>query len=366
MRNALLSLGFVLATSLVGCGGAKHRYEKPWFRVATAQKHVVAPHALGWGGGRTLEMLSNGKWRELDHAEPFSVHPVGDSVAIDEKAGVFLYREAHTAIHIPRARCATPRFSPSPAEIACFGCGEREPYGKLGEGESCGMMHVDTYDAFGALVSSVTFPSPMAKPYVEGRLAGGSWVLGEGKMPDDFLYRRAPDPRFLLDANGLQALPFGADPLNFEADAQERAQAILREAPIRDAAVASLRAALSGDERVRPSWVEQSELLNRLDPNEALERTLPAKPGTCYAFVARASEGVTQLELSVHGSPPFVPTSISDNQEGVFAFATGAPDVTVSRCVQMGDPPTYHFRVGSRGGSGYVLARVYSYPEPRR
>jgi hypothetical protein len=168
--------------------------------------------------------------------------------------------------------------------------------------------------------------------------------------------------RFSLDAGGFHALPFGADPLHVEVDAEKRAQEIVREVPLRDAAVASLRAAFAEEERVHPSWVMRSEVLNELRPNQALEPTVPAQPGTCYTVVARASDRLTRLELSIHTSSPFVPSSIEEVHEGVLVFATGAPVVTLHRCFAPGDPAVYHYRVGSRGGSGYVLARVYGHP----
>ena len=43
--------------------------------------------------------------------------------------------------------------------------------------------------------------------------------------------------------------------------------------------------------------------------------------------------------------------------------ASGAPEVTLSRCVAPGDPAVFHFhvRVGAGIGAGYVLARVYAH-----
>lgn len=378
-----VAAGIVVASLFVGCGAAEREYIRPWFRMTTSPRHVIAPHALEWGGVRRPEVLVGGDWRPLEHVD-FRVHPIGDAVALDEytyvdpqrrdpmrdvradgATGVFIYREGRAdAIHIPR--CATPRYSDRPAEIACFACGAREPYVRLDEarspGDACATIRVDTYDTRGRPVAQVTFPSPIVQPEVEGRVPDGPWIVAEARMREDFLYWYAPRMRFALDSSGFHALPFGADPLSRERDAEARAREIVRQVPLRDAAVASLRAAFAEDERVHPSWVARAEVLDRLFPNGAVEPQVPAQSGVCYTFVARASEGVTRLEVSFHRDMPFVPRSIEEVHDGVLAFATGAPEVSLTRCFAPGDPAIYHCRVGSRGGTGYVLARVYAHP----
>lgn len=380
-----LALALVLTSSAVGCGAAEFEYIRPWFRVATSPRHVIAPHALEWGGGRRAELRVGGDWRALEHVD-FRVHPLGDAVALDEytyvdpqrrdpvndvrasgATGVFIYREdVAAATHIPR--CATPRYSGAPAEVACFACGTREPYLRLEEAhrpaDVCSTLRVDTYDTRGRPVSHLALLSPIVVPEVEGRLPDGPWIVAEAAPPADFLYWYAPRMRFTLDASGVHPLPFGADPLHRERDAEARAREIERQVPIRDAAVASLRAAFAEDERQHPSWVVRGEVLNRLFPNVAVEPEVPAEQGSCYTFVARASAGLTRLEVSFHRDSPFVPSSIEEVHDGVLAFATGAPVVTLSRCFAPGDPAVYHCRVGSRGGSGYVLARIYAHQPP--
>jgi hypothetical protein len=377
-----LAPAILLAASVTACSAAERQYVRPWFRTTTEPRHVLAPHAIEWGGGRRAEVLVGGSWRGLPH-ESFGVHPVGDAIAVDEFAfvdphrtdpmnderahgasGVFIYREGHAdAIHVPADQCATPFYSEDAAEIACFGCGTRAPLTALHRRDApCGTMHVDIHDTAGRITSGLAFPSPIAEPHLEGRLPNGAWILHEDKSSADFLYVYGPPMRFSLDASGFHALPFGADPLHVDRDAEARAQEILRQVPLRDAAMASMRAAFADDERAHPSWIVRSEVANHLRPNQALEPTAPAQPGTCYTLVARASEGLTRLEVSIHGRSPYVPSSIEEVREGVLAFATGAPVATARRCHAPGDPAVYHYRVGSRGGAGYVLARVYAHP----
>ena len=378
-----LPLGLVLVSCALGCGVARQEYVRPWFREVTSEKYVIAPHAIAWGGESRPEVLVDGDWRRLPHDTAkrgdYRVHRVGDAIAVDEytffdperrepcedqrrgaTSGVFIYHEGRvTPIHIPPARCATREFTETPAEITCFGCGDAAPLRPLGP--ACGVLHVETFDTFGRSVARRALASPAELPFVDGRLPTGEWIIAEHRFPDDFLFFAAPHLRFRLDPGGFTALPFGADPFHVDPDAEARAAKILREVPVRDAAVAPLRAAFAEDERAHPSWIVRAEVVDRISANYATKREVRVQPGTCYTVVARASEGLTRVDLSLHHNTLFV-RSGPPSSEGLLGMASGAPEVRLSRCVAPGDPAVFYVRVGAGLGAGYVLARVYAHP----
>jgi hypothetical protein len=330
-------------------------------------------------------VLVDGSWHTLPHGTvergSFQAHPVGDAIAVDEytfvdptrrdpiedpqrsgASGVFVYHQGRaTPFHIPPARCATPEYTETPGEITCFGCGDAAPFGPVGRG--CGVLHIETFDVFGRSVAARAVVSPAKEPVVEGRLLTGQWIVAERALSPDFLFFGAPLLRFRLDPCGFTALPFGADPLHVEIDAEERAAELLREVPIRDAAVAALRAAFAEDERAHPTWVVRKEVLNRVRAHQAMEPDVRAEPGTCFTVVARGSEGLTRIELSLHRKTPFAP-EWPPSAEGLLGMAADASPATLSRCVAPGDPEVLHLRVGAGAGAGYMLARIYAHSPP--
>lgn len=149
--------------------------------------------------------------------------------------------------------------------------------------------------------------------------------------------------------------------LHREIDAENHAAWLVREVPIRDAAVAALRASFAADERAHPSWVVRADVVNRMRANLAMEPEVRVEPGTCYTVVARASDGLKRVDLSLHRSTPFVP-SWPPSSEGLLGMASGAPEVTLTRCANPNDPAVLHVRVGAGIGEGYLMARVYAHP----
>jgi len=350
----------VFALVLSGCGATQHEYVRPWFRIATTPRHVIAPHALEWGGVRRPEIFVGGRWRGLSHGDrkDFRVEPVGRALAVEEytfvgpgrdpiedrrrwgATGVFVYhRGARQPVHISAKACPTAWITPS--EIACFSCGDSPLYPDQ-QPDSCGTLHMARYDAHGALLGRRAFPCPIAEPDVEGQLPTGEWIVAEAKLNPDFLFMYGPRVRYRLDDKGLVRLPFGADPLEREIDAELRAKDILEEVPIRDATLMSLRAALIEDERARPTWRMQTEVANRMRAGLSMEPSVPVRAGHCYALIARST--LSSLEVSV-----------ADQR------ATGASFATVSHCVAPGEPPHLDFRLQANAGEGYLVARIYAY-----
>ncbi|MEJ7727713.1 MAG: hypothetical protein WKG00_00695 [Polyangiaceae bacterium] len=352
----------------------------------TSPEYVIAPHALAWGGARRAEVLVDDAWHELPHGDGhFQVHPVGDALAIDEytfstagrdpvedpreqgATGVFVYHRGRLApFHIPPTRCATPAYGETPPEIACFGCGETEPYLRLQPSrrrdEPCGTLHYDSYDTHGRLRARRRFTSPAASPDVEGRLPSGQWILAERKPSSDFLFFGAPAMRFSLGPGGLSELPFGADPLHRGIDSEQRAEKILREVPLRDAAVAALREAMAEGERAQPGWVVRTEVVNQLSsPGQALEPRVEARPGRCYTMVARSSSELARLSIAIRGDARDLSTSLRHLDAPPLVRVAGSSVVIASRCVSAGDLPLLQLRIESAAAGGYVVARIYEH-----
>ncbi|MCC6525972.1 MAG: hypothetical protein IT373_25220 [Polyangiaceae bacterium] len=374
-----------LAPWLVGCGAAQYDYVRPWFRVATSPRYVLAPHAIEWGGLRSAETRVDGRWHELAREGvgrgTFRVHRVGDAVALDQYAAVpdeprsdprtsgrvAIYHEGRLApVVLPHSACASPRFSEQPPELTCFGCGEAEPYEPvpLYDGTlACGTLHLESYDTFGRSLARRALASPAECPEVEGRLPTGEWIVADtAQSNDDFLYFGAPRTRFRLDPGGFTRLPFGADPLGIEHDAEGRAQEILRQVPIRDVAVASLRAAFEDEERTRPDWVRESELVHHLRRGQALEPDVPVHPGDCYTVVARSTADLSGLRLGVWRAWPDITVSLAHFDDPPLARSVGASTARLTHCVGPGEPPLLEVHVEATAGAGYIVARIYAHP----
>jgi hypothetical protein len=383
-----LALCLVAALSFLGCGSAMTEYTTPWFRLVTPPRYTLAPHAIEWGGYPHPEIRVGWWWHELAHGTSktgtFGVHPIGDAVAVSDECDtetprnledglicpepgpISIYREGSaTPIRIPSRRCWSPMFSKKQGEITCFTCADGG--GLESRPHACETLHIETLDSSGRSVSVRTVPSPAEQPVVEGRLPTGEWIVAERKTPKDFLLFDAPDMRFRLDPTGFQPLPFGADPFGREVGTQEevakRTAEILREMPIRDASLAVMRTGFAEDEHAHPTWVLREELANKMREHQGMEPDVTAQAGACYTLVARASEGLTRLDLSLHQGTPDVP-DWPPPSKGLLGMASGASPAVLSHCVAPGDPPVLHLRVGAGVGVGYVVARIYQHPPP--
>jgi hypothetical protein len=379
---ALLSL-----LGLAGCAASQHDYLRPWFRITTSPEHVIAPHALAWGGVRRPEVRIDGRWLELPHGGAehgdFRVEPVGSALAVQEYSfstagrdpmedprrmgatGVFVYHAGEREpVRISARQCPTPRISETPAEITCFACGTSSPGSPLHPDQdrpACDRLQIRRYDSRGALLGRRALPCPIVEPDVEGRLPTGEWIVAEAKSSTDFLFLYGPRVRYQLDSAGLLRLDFGADPLSREIDAARRAQEILREVPIRDAALAALRAAFFEDERRRPGWVMQAEAAQRMGAGQSIEPRIATRRGRCYALVVRATPAISGLEVSVSQSYPTVGESLSHFDDPPLARSSGASLATLHHCGASGKPQHLEFRVEATAGHGYLVARIYEY-----
>jgi hypothetical protein len=162
--------------------------------------------------------------------------------------------------------------------------------------------------------------------------------------------------RFRLDREGFTELPWGADPLHREVDSVRRAQQILAQVPLRDAAVATLRAEFAIDERTHPARVMRAEVVNRLEGTVGIEPEVAVAPPSCYSIVARSTAGLSKIRILV---PSDRPAATGDPP---LERADGASFVTTTRCVQAGDPPRLRFRIEAVAGAGYVMVRIYQQP----
>lgn len=363
-----------LACALVFLGGCatQHEYVRPWFRVSTTEQHVVAPHALAFGGARYAEMRVHGDWRTLPHGRrtDFSVTKLGDGVVVQEfgheaaNSGIFVYQEEDPkTVHLEERECPTPKLSETPAEITCFGCGIRAPGKPMGTAE-CKTLQVATFSARGKLVKRRALRSGILLPEVEGRIPSGAWILAETRPNPDFLFLYGPRVRHRLDEQGLMELPYGSDPLKRDHDAEERAREILALEPIRDRAMTELKALLDEEEREHPERVRLEEITNQMREGLSIEPDVNTKPNTCYELVARTTPDLARIELKVSRDYRDLARSVSSSDAPPLARASGSGLTRVSRCIgpKAGEPEALRFRIEAMAGKGFIAARIYAFP----
>jgi hypothetical protein len=362
----------VCASLLLGGCATTHEYVRPWFRVSTTEKHVIAPHALAFGGARYSEILVNGDWRKLPHGRrtDFSATNLGEGVVLEEfgdtpaNSGLFVYQEGDPrSVHLAKSECPTPELSTQPAEITCFGCGVPAPGRPMGTDE-CKTLQVATFSPRGKLVKRRAVSSSILLPEVEGRLPSGAWIVAETRPSPDFLFFYGPRFRHRLDERGLTALPYGSDPLARELDAERRAQEILALEPIRDRAMLELRALLDEEERAHPERVRVEEITNQMRKGLSIEPDVNTKPNTCYELVARTTPDLERIELEVSRDYRDLGRSISHWDAPPLARASGAGLARVSRCIgpKASEPEALRFRIEAMAGKGFIAARIYAFP----
>ncbi|NUP06043.1 MAG: hypothetical protein HOW73_08290 [Polyangiaceae bacterium] len=362
---ALFGLG------LLGCGAAEHQYVVPWLRIATEPRHVIAPHALEFGGAKRLERRDADGWRRLPHDGYSIVVSLGSGVVVEDGGArgfgarpphnLFIYHpESSEPIRIAGEDCPSPRFAST--EIGCFSCSvgkARVPLDALTRDTPCETLHIRRFDEFGKLIEERSDACPIALPDVEGRTTDGAWILAETKHNPDFLFMYGPKPRFRLDAFGITSLPFGSDPLAREIDAAGRAKEILEQVPIRDAALATMREELAAEESSHPELTRIDDVETRLRAGIAIAlRVESAPPGSCFEVVARSTADLESMEVRVRRSTPGE-AAVSPP----VAVVAGRERVTLSYCVGS-TPETLELPIVGIEGRGYVAARLYRHALP--
>lgn len=348
------------ALALLGCGAAEHTYVVPWLRVATEPRHVIAPHALEFGGGKRLELLEGEDWERLPHDGYSRVAPIGTGVVIEDGGGrgnekphdLFLYHsDGSKPIRIAAEDCASPYFGA--AEIACFACGAgptRTPLRSISSDEPCTALHIQRFDEYGKLLSERTVDSPIVMPDVEGQASNGDWILVETMNNLDFLFLYGPRQRFRLDGLGITKLPYGADPMKRDVDAEGAAKKILALAEQRETILPAMHAELDADEH-DSALVKVDTLDNHIRKGNAISFQIKgAEPGTCFTMNARST--VEQIELAVH------PGNYSSTLDPPLASALGAQSAKVTYCVGL-TAADLQLSVKGLKGEGFVSVRLY-------
>lgn len=371
----LLALAFFLLPG--GCAGTlEHQYVNSWFRVERTERTTVAPHVIELGGAKRAQVRVDGDWATVED-DDFSLDVMGDAVVLrawspwsdtppHRTTRVFIYREGVLEpVAIPPNECPTPVVSDAPPEVGCFSCrGNQQLEESPKSPDDCSQLRVRTFDSGGVKRTDRTLDSPVQSPVVEGRLSTGEWILAEARPSADFLFFYGPRRRFSLQGGAIVELSYGSDPLSKDHDAAARAKAILAEVPIRDAAIAELAAAHASEEATRPERAWLRTIDDHLRQGVAVEPRVPVQKGTCYEMVVRSSADLESIALFVGWDSTDLQTSLSRPEAHWMAHTSGERVARLHHCVDTTPfgADLLQFRIEAGRGSGYVSARVYSYP----
>ena len=379
-RHIVKLLSLALLTLSSGCASAvEHEYVNSWFRVEKTERTVFAPHVIEWGGARRGQVRVDGDWTTVQQ-DDFSAVPMGEAVAVQEwspwsdtpphrthrTTRVFIYRQGEVEpVAIPPSECPTPVISDAPPGLGCFSCRGGQGLESVRSADDCRQLRVRTFDSRGKKLTDQTIDSPIQVPTVEGRLPTGEWLLAEAKPSEDVLFFYGPRRRFALAGVTILELPYGSDPLSKDLNAAVRAKTILAEVPVRDAAMAELWAAHAVEEAARPERTLVDTLDNHLRQGAALEPRVPVRAGTCYEVVVRSSADLEEIKLFVGWDYTYLEKSLARPTPFWVEQTSAALVARLSYCVA-GAPlaELLEFRIEAGRGSGYVSAKLYSYPAP--
>jgi len=96
----------------------------------------------------------------------------------------------------------------------------------------------------------------------------------------------------------------------------------------------------------------------------AVEPRVPVQKGTCYEMVVRSSADLESIALFVGWDSTDLQTSLSRPETHWMAHTSGQRVARLHHCVDTTPfgVDLLQFRIEAGRGSGYVSARVYSYP----